>query len=219
MWKRLPQWMWIGAWLLAFCAGMVNVVGLVDFGHQALTHMTGLTSRLAENIVDQNAWEILNVGTIMICFVSGAIFSGLLIRNSALEWGKRYGVALFIEAIILCLAAVLLKRRLSIGFGVASFACGLQNAMASNFSGSAIRTTHVSGMFTDLGLSIAHWLRGVPIDILRVRVCISTITGFAGGGIVGVLFFRHMGTDTLYIPATITALLALIYRIVRKQRV
>src|SRR6202000_2242184 len=98
------------------------------------------------------------------------------------------------------------------GFCAASFACGLQNAMASNFSGSALRTTHVSGMFTDLGLSLGHWIRRVPVDFVRVRICASTITGFAMGGIASALLLPKIGTDTLYIPAAIALALAIAYQ-------
>ncbi|MBC8136414.1 MAG: DUF1275 family protein, partial [Fibrella sp.] len=44
---KQPRWVWIGAWMLAFVAGMVNVVGLLGFDHQTVTHLTGTTSMLA----------------------------------------------------------------------------------------------------------------------------------------------------------------------------
>jgi len=39
--SRLPRWVWVGAWALAFIAGIVNVVGLLGFDHQTITHLTG----------------------------------------------------------------------------------------------------------------------------------------------------------------------------------
>ena len=45
--SQLPRWVWSGAWLLAFIGGMVNVVGLLGFEHQAVTYLTGTTSMLS----------------------------------------------------------------------------------------------------------------------------------------------------------------------------
>ena len=46
--SKLPPWIWTGTWVLAFIAGIVNVVGLLGFEHHAITHLTGNTSLLAE---------------------------------------------------------------------------------------------------------------------------------------------------------------------------
>ena len=76
--------MWIGAWVLAFIAGMVNVVGLMSFEHEALTHMTGLTSRLAQGIGEGNAADVSTVWIVMTSFAGGrgqALKQGVLIRD------------------------------------------------------------------------------------------------------------------------------------------
>ncbi|MEZ5485853.1 MAG: DUF1275 family protein, partial [Lysobacteraceae bacterium] len=57
---RLPTWVWSGAWLLAFVAGSVNVVGLLGFEHQAITHLTGNTSLLAESVARGHAGDSLH---------------------------------------------------------------------------------------------------------------------------------------------------------------
>jgi uncharacterized membrane protein YoaK (UPF0700 family) len=101
------------------------------------------------------------------------------------------------------------------GYGIylASCACGLQNAMASTYSGSAVRTTHVSGMFTDLGIYLGHALRGIPVDMRRLRLCIIIISAFLCGGIAGAMGFYHWKYATLYIPAILTGSGALMYEI------
>jgi uncharacterized membrane protein YoaK (UPF0700 family) len=217
MWKRLPRWIWIGAWLLALVAGMVNVVGILGFEHETLTHMTGLTSRFAQGVVERDWHDVSIVLSIMASFVGGAMLSGLLVQDIALQWGRRYGLALFLESVLLAVATVLVKRHFAAGFCMASFACGLQNALATNFSGATLRTTHVSGMYTDLGMSIGHWLRRRPVDVVRVRICISTISGFAAGGAISAAMFPRIGLNALYIPAGIALALSVAYHLLRRR--
>ena len=105
----------------------------------------------------------------------------------------------------------LLNRHSHLGDYFASCACGLQNAMATTYSGSVVRTTHVSGMFTDLGIFIGHRLRGLPVNTRRLSLCLIIISGFLCGGIVGSYVFEKLAYATLFIPATGTGLAAVAY--------
>ena len=209
--NQLPRWVWTGAWALACMAGIVNVVGLLGIEHQAITHLTGTTSLLGAAIGNSDHRTALHFLTTIGSFVAGTALSGFLIQDSALKLGRRYGIALFLESVLLALAVPLLNQHHSFGLYFASCACGLQNAMASTYSGSVVRTTHVSGMFTDLGIFIGHTLRGLAVDRRRLRLCLIIISGFLCGGIVGALSFRTLGYATLYIPAGFTGLAALGY--------
>ncbi|MGC4002268.1 MAG: YoaK family protein [Pirellulales bacterium] len=217
MLNRLPSWIWFGAWVLAFVAGMVNVLGFLGFEHQMLTHMTGLTSQLGVAINEGDGVGVFRIVSVMVAFLSGAFVSGLLIQNDEFHWGARYGLALFLETIVLAVAYALLRRESNFGFYLASFACGLQNAMVATFSGSVIRTTHVSGMFTDLGVALGHRLRKLPVDRRRIRICVSTITGFFAGGMLCAVLYPHFGKACLLIPAMITATLSTTFLRLRKR--
>ena len=79
---------------------------------------------------------------------------------SALRLGRRYGVALSVESLMLFAAIPLFRHQHLAGPLLAAMACGLQNAMATTYSGAVVRTAHLSGMFTDLGIMLGHWLFG-----------------------------------------------------------
>lgn len=211
--SKLPGWVWTGAWALAFVGGMVNVVGLLGFEHQAVTHLTGTTSMLAEALADLDAAATLHFSAIIGSFVAGTVLSGFIIQDSVLQLGRRYGVALFLESILLCASVPLLKQNNIIGIYSASCACGLQNAMMSTYSGAVIRTTHISGMFTDLGIFLGHTLRGLPVDSRRLRLCILVISGFLVGGILGAIAFHHFNYSALFIPAALAAITSTAYGI------
>jgi uncharacterized membrane protein YoaK (UPF0700 family) len=91
--------------------------------------------------------------------------------------------------------------------------------MATTYSGTVIRTTHVSGMWTDLGIFLGHVLRGLPVDGKRGRMCFLIISGFICGGVTGVFTFRVMGFSTLFIPASITAAASLGYAIYQMRKI
>lgn len=215
---KLPRWIWAGAGALAFVAGMVNVVGLLGFEHQAVTHLTGTTSMMAVAIAEFDVIATLHFAAIIGSFVSGSLLSGFIIQDSTLQFGRRYGVALLVESLLLCIAVPLLYSSSLFGLYSASCACGLQNAIVSTYSGAIVRTTHLTGMFTDLGIFVGHAVRGLPVDRLRLRLCFLIITAFFSGGVMGAIAFRALGYSTLLIPAAITATASLSYGFYRIRR-
>ncbi len=218
--SQLPRWVWTGTWALAFVAGIVNVVGLLGFEHQTVTHLTGTTSMLAVALASLDGADALHFAAMLGSFMAGTVLSGVLIQDSTLKLGRRYGVALLLESILLCVAVPLLKHNNILGIYSASCACGLQNAMVTTYSGSVIRTTHISGMFTDLGIFLGHTLRGIPVDSRRLRLCLLVISGFLVGGVVGTIAFQRFSYSALFIPAFLTATAALAYGtfLLRKRR-
>ena len=216
--SKLPRWVWSGAWALAFIAGMINVVGLLGFERQAVTHLSGVTTMIGAAIGDNSGPSLGHYLALLLSFVGGTVISALIIQDSALELKRPYWCVLMLEAILLCLAVPLLSAHQHLGMCVASCACGLQNAMASTYSGSVVRTTHVSGMFTDLGIFLGHHLRGVPVDQRRLRLCFIIISAFATGGIAGALAFRQFEYTTLYIPAALTGIGAVAHWVYLRRR-
>lgn len=212
---RFPRWIWAGAWGLACISGIVNVVGLLGFEHQAVTHLTGTTSMLAVALGQRRTGDALHLAGVILAFLAGTVLSGILIQDSTLRLGRRYGVALLIESSLLAVAVPLLSAGSVWGIYAATSACGLQNAMASTYSGAVVRTTHLSGMYTDLGIFIGHALRGLPVDIRRLRLCGLVISGFAVGGMIGAAVYQRLGYAALFLPSGLTAGAAWAYAMLR----
>ena len=203
---RLPRWVWIGAIALACIAGMVNVIGYLGFEHQAITHLTGTTSLLGAALAHGDWRAVGHLWGVLIAFCSGAVLSGLIIQDSTLRLGRRYGVVLALESLLLATAVPLLVHSQIWGMWLAAMACGLQNAMVSTYSGSVVRTTHLSGMFTDLGIGLGHLLRGLPLAMHRLTLSGLIISGFLAGSMAGALLFSAYTYQALYAPALLTGL-------------
>ena len=206
---QLPRWVWVGSGCLAGVAGMVNAVGYLGFEHQAVTHLTGTTTLLGTALASGDVRAALHLFGVAAAFMIGATLSGVIIQDSTLRLGRRYGVALTLEAALLVLAVPLFQHHHIGGALLAAMACGLQNALATTYSGAVIRTTHLSGMFTDLGIGLGHALRGLPLQRRRLSLCGLIIGSFFAGGIAGALFYSRMGYLALLIPATLTGLVGI----------
>ncbi len=209
--RKLPRWVEVGAFALSFLAGCVNTVGLMGFSHQTVSHLTGTISRLGVELVDFNLISSLHLLWMLLSFILGSILSGFYIRSSALKLGGRYSFALLVEGLFLLVAMFCMKNGFEIGQYFASMACGLQNALVTTYSGAVIRTTHITGIITDLGIMIGSRLRGVSFDRRLAILYLILISGFMLGGVVGAIGFKTIGFSALIIPSAFAIGLAVTY--------
>lgn len=214
--NQLPRWVEIGGFVLALIAGCVNAIALLSFNHQGVSHLTGSSSLLSVELAQGNFAAVLHLLAILLSFVLGAAVSGFVVGNQYLQLGQRYSAALFAESLALILAMYFLNQESNIGHYFASAACGLQNAMTSTFSGAIVRTTHMTGLFTDLGISLGSWLRGKKTDRRRLILYSLLIVGFVVGGIVGAVLFVDFGFYTLLLPAMVALGVAVAYLVYLK---
>src|SRR3569623_366647 len=98
MLSKLPRWIWIGIWVLAFVAGAVNVVGFLCFTHQSVSHLTGTTSMLGASLGTGDVPAMVRYLSVLFSFVFGAFVSGYTVQNGALRLGRHYGVIMIVEA-------------------------------------------------------------------------------------------------------------------------
>jgi uncharacterized membrane protein YoaK (UPF0700 family) len=218
MHRRLPHWALIGGALLAFIAGIINVVGYMGFRHEAVTHLTGTVTLLGISLANSGDTESLHWAIVIGSFVMGAMLGGFMIGDRVLKLGRPYGAVLAIESILLFAAIPLLRNDNALGLYLASVACGLQNGMASSYSGAVLRTTHVSGSLTDIGIALGLMLRGKTADLVRLRICITLTCGFFAGCISGGLLYPQWQEMTLAAPAALTGLVAITYHFSGDQR-
>lgn len=212
---KTPAWVLVGGFSLTLIAGCINAIGLIGLHHQALSHMSGNLASLGVHAAKADLGKFAGTAGVLAAFFFGSLISGFIIRQSTLQLGRRYGVALAVESALLFLAVHFLHSGERLGEYFAAMACGLQNAMASSYSGSVIRTTHVTGMLTDLGIACGQALRGQHIDIPRVGLYGTLLGGFFVGTLAGGVGFAHLGYNTLLLPATACGACGLGYTVFR----
>ncbi len=210
------------AYFLTFTAGAANAGGFMAV-RQYTSHMSGIVSAMADNFVLGNfALVVAGLGAFL-AFIGGAACSAILVN-----WGRRarlqseYALPLLLEAALLAAFAGLgnaleveLWLFLPATVVLLCFIMGLQNAIITKLSQSRIRTTHVTGLVTDMGIEIGKMLYWniAPSDAARPPVradgeklgLLACLVGlFFSGGVIGALAFGIMGyTAALYLAALV----------------
>jgi uncharacterized membrane protein YoaK (UPF0700 family) len=211
--SRLPKWVEYGAFLLALIAGSVNAVALIGFQHQAVSHLSGTATLIGSALLNPIPGTLLHLIGILLSFLFGSALSGFMLTGTSLKLGRLYDVLLIIEAALLLIAMYFLLNNHTSGHYFASAACGLQNALATTYSGAVVRTTHLTGIFTDLGIMLGGALQGKPMDKRRAFLFLIIVTGFIFGGSIGTWLFHQFSFYALSVPAGLCVFLAILYRL------
>ncbi|OJU86639.1 MAG: hypothetical protein BGN93_06765 [Acinetobacter sp. 39-4] len=209
--QRLPNWIQLGAFFLALNAGMVNVLGLFTVLHQSVSHMTGNVSMLAMSLLDWQPEHFIYLSLVVLCFVIGSFYSGLILGNGRVAFGRRYGLPLSLVAIFLLHTWLLLPYFPRYGLLWACVAMGVQNAMVSHYKGAIIRTTHLSGVLTDIGLALGYKARGLNVEKRRIFLHLLIFMGFLCGGLIASLLYPYLNLQTFLIPAALSLIMSLAY--------
>jgi uncharacterized membrane protein YoaK (UPF0700 family) len=190
-----------GGTSLAFIAGFVNAISLCYF-HVPISHMTGAVTRLSIDMASLNFSEFLNLSYIVCGFLSGAVVSGAILGAGNRKASVEYPIVLTIESLLLATSFFLFKSKAGFALFIVAFSCGLQNAMASNYLGLIIRTTHVTGIVTDLGVLIGQALRHQEVKFWKVGFLLSILVGFFSGGLAGFSAFKVVDYYSVFVPAS-----------------
>ncbi|MFA6544457.1 MAG: YoaK family protein, partial [Limisphaerales bacterium] len=199
-----------GALALAAAAGFINTLSL-GFFHTPVSHMTGAVSHLGLDVVGGKTADAVTSAGIIIGYIAGAMLAGMVVGAWKLIPSRRYGVTMMIEGGLLGLASYLLLHQHRLALPAVSMACGLQNAMTSSYCGLMIRTTHVTGLVTDIGVMLGHWVRHRQIDRWKLSFLAATFLAFGGGGVLGALADVWFGPSSLAVVGCVCVLAGGLY--------
>jgi len=193
---------WQLAALLAFTAGAVDVTGYLGL-RQFTSHMSGITSTLALQVGTNGYAALLRPAAVLGCFIAGAAFCAVVVN-----WERRrnreslFAVPVAIEALLLAGVALFGgPGHLFASLAVMGFSMGLQNAVITKISDAEIRTTHVTGTITDIGIELGrlfYWNRtplGTEVRADRRKLALLTLVValFVIGGALSAMTFHRLG--------------------------
>lgn len=194
-------WFVLGAMSLSGLAGFTNSAAL-QLGSLAVSHLTGSITRVSVELAEGDTRTMVPFTVVLLAFFLGAALSGAVVSQKELGFGRRYGALLVLEAGLLAMAASLaLPPTRLVSVALAAFACGLQNALASSYRGMVVRTTHMTGVVTDLGFEFGVWLRIRRIRMQLLKLQVPVLVSFLVGGALGALMAMRIGSHSLYVAA------------------
>ncbi|MDQ8952130.1 YoaK family protein [Acinetobacter rudis] len=209
--QHLPRWILITTFLLAMNAGIVNVLGLFCLLHQSISHMTGNVSFLAMALLQQDFHHAFYLVWVLIFYVLGSSYSGFILGNSQFQLNQRYGLPMSLVAIFIALCWIFLPYYPRYALLWASAAMGMQNAMISHYKGTIIRTTHLSGVLTDLGLALGYTFKGLAVERRRVILHLMIFFGFLTGGVIAAITYPIYDLHAFLLPTALSIVLACVY--------
>lgn len=226
---------------LAAVAGAANAGGFLAV-KQYTSHMTGVVSSAADNLALGALEAAADSAGALLAFMSGAACCALLVnfaRRRRLQ--SEYALPLMLEAVLLLAFGEMGARLQQIDLVLPAtilllcFMMGLQNAVITKLSNAEIRTTHMTGIVTDLGIEAGKALyvnrtaalAPVHSDRRRVAVLASLLGAFFLGGVGGAIGFSHIGYASTVPLALVLVLLAIVpifddvrarWRLARRRR-
>lgn len=231
----------IVAGYLASIAGIVNSAGFILIG-SFTSHVTGNVGRFANDLALRDAGAPFAL-LLVAAFFIGALLASMTLESTTHARPQIYSILLFIEAMLLAVFALLsylMDTRNSRYHDVQAIllcvAMGMQNSFVTRLSGAVVRTTHLTGVVTDLGIEAARWFRlwrsrlgararlrlvvgESPPEVPsgpRTRLLLIIVTTFLAGSAVGALSAAHWGQLSLLLP-TLALLAAALFAAVRNR--
>jgi uncharacterized membrane protein YoaK (UPF0700 family) len=210
---------------LAFIAGSINAGGFLAVSEYT-SHMTGVVSNMADELALGHLDTALMGLMSLSAFVLGSAGSAIVINAARRRaWRQAYALPLLIESGLLLAFGLLgtfhhlSSAHVSATVALLCFVMGWQNAMITKVSRAEIRTTHVTGLVTDIGIELGkliYWNRtpdsptqpAVRANRPKLRVHLMLVAAFFVGGVMGALGFKHVGYVSTVPLALALAILA-----------
>jgi uncharacterized membrane protein YoaK (UPF0700 family) len=171
--------------------------------------MSGIVSAMSDNVALHDTGAVLAGGGALVSFLAGAACTAVMVN-----WARRrklegvYAMPLMVEAGLLLVFGLTgghLKEHhwlfVPATVMLLCFTMGLQNAIITKISHAEIRTTHVTGMVTDIGIELGKWaywsrMEGAPRvqpNWMKLKLLSGLVGLFFSGGVMGAVGFKHLG--------------------------
>ena len=218
-------------------AGAVNAAGCMVVGAY-LSHVTGNLARIGDEMALGHYEAAFGFAVVIAAFLGGAVLATLLIEVSKRLNRPHYIAAMTTEggllggfALVSALTSPEWHQNNLVLMCMLSVAMGLQNAMITRLSGAVVRTTHMTGIITDIGIEtvrVAFLARdnaksrslvaralavlGAPFnsESRRLRLHAYILASFLMGAVAGPFVYLHIGYWGAIGPTLILFSLALL---------
>lgn len=201
--------------LLSFIGGYVDVYGLITVAFP-LTHFTGSIAKISmegPNISVNK--EVLQLGVALFFFILGNILAGLFIGERNFSLRKRYGMIFISLGVAIAVLYHIAQGDRSFAY-LLSIAIGMQNGLFITYKGILVRTSHLTGAVSDLGVYIGYLLRGKKVDTWKIFYYMASMFSFFFGGYYSKVMYSYYGRASVYFVSLTYIFIGITYFILRK---
>jgi uncharacterized membrane protein YoaK (UPF0700 family) len=204
----------IGGCLLSFNAGFINAVTLAISGF-TVSHVTGDITKAAIAANEGDSFNFWMNSAIVLFFIFGSMLSGILIPYSSFHLGRAYNKIFILGSCLLVISIIIhVTSPESKSFAlVVAITCGMQNAMTTKYSNNILRTTHMTGTATDIGIVLGRIIRGRTDESWRLAVLVPMLVAFFLGCLAGGSAETSIGTFALLMNLFIFAGTGVLYSV------
>ncbi len=206
--EQNKNWIYKAVILLSINGGFVNSITFESFFHNPVGYVTGNITFAALYLADMQTLNFIDVIGAIGGFLLGSILSGLIIPHNYYHRDSKYNLAFIIEACLLFLGMLGLIAQIPTSKYLLAVALGLQNGCITHYGKSMIRTTHMTGTTTDLGILIAHKLiKHYDVPIWRLLIRLFLLLGFFIGSVFGIIAYKTIGYYGLILSVIICVIM------------
>ncbi|MCM2352010.1 MAG: DUF1275 domain-containing protein [Pseudobdellovibrio sp.] len=228
---------YIDWFILSFLAGSINTGGFLA-SHRFVSHVTGYATLAGISLEQMDWYGFIMTLIIPIAFMVGVMFSAYLTEKQFAHYrhGQKYAPVMQIVAFLLLVVALGGLFGFFGEFGtntdlkndyllsaILCMACGLQNGAITMSSGATVRTTHLTGLTTDLGLGLvraeitAKNSEQKQKERRSNKLRMGTVASFTAGAIVGAFAFINFKFAGFLLPASIALYFSYVARTTQSE--
>jgi len=205
-------WIYLSAILLPFNGGYLSAATLVSFLHNAVGYVTGNIALSGTFFAYAEYALFFKMLALVLSFLLGAFISGLMVKSENYHKDYRYGLTLVLQLLLVLISMFLILHNIHFCEYLLAATLGLQNAMTSHYGTALIRTTHMTGTTTDLGVLLAHWVKGKAIQVWKIKLYFILILFFLLGSIAGAIAFKNLNGLSFITSIIIYSIMILIHK-------
>jgi uncharacterized membrane protein YoaK (UPF0700 family) len=185
------KWILITQILFTFNAGYMNLLTFHSCYELPSSHITGLITRMGLELYVFNTQIFFIVFGNFLMYLFGTIGSGyfLSMTDFVLMTCHYYAVIAEILLIVIiyfgasnCLFVLLLS----------TLTLGLQNGITSSISNNTLRSTHFTGMITDVGICIGQIMKKDYNNTLKFKLWIASLCSYFLGCLIALFCIQYI---------------------------
>lgn len=185
------KWVLFTQILFTFNAGYINLLTFHSCYQLPSSHITGLITRMGFELYVLNAQLCGIVLGNFLMFLLGTISSGYFLDTNDFVLTTSHYYAVVVEILFIAIIQCFSRNCLFVLF-LSSLSLGLQNGITSSISNNTLRSTHFTGMITDVGICIGQMIKNDCNPNHKFKIWTASLLSYFLGGVIASFCLQYI---------------------------